>query len=197
MLARAGAELPPTRAVRREFTRRAIALDSIIDLAIGESSQLRYHSPTLQTAQHGLFAALDSWRCVATRLEQMPLDAARHEAETIRQGLPLQLRSPLEVAIPAAWTDDPVGLQRGYEDAARAMLALPATTHRCVCSPIRRPSCWQVLQMFTGLALLVDAPDGLSSAAEASGRACPISCPRKLARYEHSSPSERLSFCGS
>ncbi len=89
----------------------------------------------------------------------MPLDAARHEAETIRQGLPLQLRSPLEVAIPAAWTDDPVGLQRGYEDAARAMLALPAAT------PSLRLLADQTAKLlagfadvFTGLALLVDAP---------------------------------------
>src|SRR5262249_28311610 len=36
MLARAGGELPQTQAVRRDLTRRAVALDPIIDQALGE-----------------------------------------------------------------------------------------------------------------------------------------------------------------
>jgi uncharacterized membrane protein YccC len=159
MLAHAGAELPPTRPVRRDLTRRAIALDPIIDLAIGESSRLRYHSPTLQRAQHGLFTALDGWRGVATRLEQMLPDAAQQEAETIRQGLPLQLQSPSEVGTPARWTDDSLGLQRACEGSARALLALPART------PSLRLLADQTAKLLggfahvlAGLALLVDAP---------------------------------------
>jgi uncharacterized membrane protein YccC len=53
MLAPAGLELPDTQSQRRELLRRVIALDPTIDQAIGESSQLRYHSPILQTASTG------------------------------------------------------------------------------------------------------------------------------------------------
>ena len=47
-LALAGPGLPETQPVRRELVRRVIELDPVIDEAIGESSQLRYHSPVLQ-----------------------------------------------------------------------------------------------------------------------------------------------------
>jgi hypothetical protein len=63
-LAVAGANFDETQKVRRELVRRVIALDPVIDEAFGESSQLRYHSPVLQTAVDGLSAALASWRAV-------------------------------------------------------------------------------------------------------------------------------------
>src|SRR6202051_3454171 len=44
-----------TQPIRRELIRQVIALDPVIDEAIGESSQLRYHSPVLQEAVDGLF----------------------------------------------------------------------------------------------------------------------------------------------
>src|SRR6266446_1582881 len=59
MLALAEAQLQDTKAERREFARRVIALDPIIDQVLGESSHMRYHSPKLQTAVYGLFRALD------------------------------------------------------------------------------------------------------------------------------------------
>ena len=71
MLAPAGSRLPDTRAQRRELTRRVIALDPAVDRAIGESSQLRYHSPVLQMAVEGLFAALDGWRSSCSAPEQI------------------------------------------------------------------------------------------------------------------------------
>ncbi len=74
-LALAGPGLPETQPVRRELVRRVIALDPVIDEAIGESSQLRYHSPVLQTAVDGLFAALAGWRTVAVHLARLPDDA--------------------------------------------------------------------------------------------------------------------------
>jgi hypothetical protein len=54
-LAQGGSEL--TQSVRRELVRRVIALDPVIDEVIGESSRLRHHSPVLQAAVEGLFAA--------------------------------------------------------------------------------------------------------------------------------------------
>jgi hypothetical protein len=75
-LALAGPGLPETQPMRQELLRRVIALDSVIDEAIGESAQLRYNSPVLQTAVNGLFGAMPagaSWRftwpsCRMTRL---------------------------------------------------------------------------------------------------------------------------------
>ena len=55
-----------TQMERREFVRRVIALDPMIDQTLGELSHVRYHSVTLQTAVHGLFMALDGWREAAT-----------------------------------------------------------------------------------------------------------------------------------
>ena len=74
MLALAGPQLPDTRTERREFVRRVIALDPMIDQALGESSHVRYHSPILQTAVDGLFRAMDGWRAVATHLSRLPDD---------------------------------------------------------------------------------------------------------------------------
>src|SRR5215472_14874998 len=54
-LAVARANFDDTQELRRELTRRVIALDSVIDEAFGEASQLRYYSPVLQTALGGLF----------------------------------------------------------------------------------------------------------------------------------------------
>jgi uncharacterized membrane protein YccC len=159
MLPRAGRELPQSQAVRRDLTRRVIALDPIVDQALGEASQLRYHSPTLQRASHGLFTALDGWRAVATRLEQLPPDMACREAETIRSNLPPELRFAPEVGAPARWTDDPIGLKRACEQSTRALLALPANT------PSLRLLADQTAKLLTGtadvlagLALLVNAP---------------------------------------
>ncbi|HYZ84073.1 MAG TPA: FUSC family protein, partial [Bryobacteraceae bacterium] len=50
----AGPNLPDTQPIRRDFIRRVIALDPIIDQVVGESSEIHYHSPVLQQAVEGL-----------------------------------------------------------------------------------------------------------------------------------------------
>ena len=95
-LALAGPQLTDTQAERREFVRRVIALDPMIDQTLGESSHVRYHSPTLQTAVDGLFMALDGWRGVATHLSRLPEDMARRQAEIILRSIPPELRSARE-----------------------------------------------------------------------------------------------------
>ena len=67
---------PQTRALRRDFLRRVIALDPAIDEAQGEVADLRYHSPVLQGAMR-LFAALSSWQMAALHLELMPANEGR------------------------------------------------------------------------------------------------------------------------
>jgi uncharacterized membrane protein YccC len=124
----AGANFADTQRVRRELTRRVIALDPVIDEAFGESSQLRCHSPVLQTAVDGLLAALASWRAVAVHLRSLSADRARQEADAVQQGMPEELRSAPEQGEPARWIADPIGLRRICEAAVRRLIALPAST---------------------------------------------------------------------
>jgi uncharacterized membrane protein YccC len=59
---------PASRAIRRETMRRVIALDPMIDTAIGEASDLRYRSWILQNAVHGLIETITAWRTLAIHL---------------------------------------------------------------------------------------------------------------------------------
>jgi uncharacterized membrane protein YccC len=127
-LAVAGANFDETQKVRRELLRRVIALDPVIDEAFGESSQLRYHSPVLQTAVHGLSAAVASWRAVAVHLRSLSAVRARQESDAVLQGVPEELRSAPEQGDPARWAADPVGLRRICEAAVRRLIALSAST---------------------------------------------------------------------
>jgi len=157
LLAQPEPELPDTQRVRRDLARRAIALDPAIDRAIGESSDLRYRSQTLQTAVYSLFAALDGWRAVAAHLSRLPGGVARQNAQSILGILPPELRSAPEAT---RWTADPLGLLRVCDGAMRTLLALPAAT------PSLRLLADQTAKLLAGirdvlegLALLVDAPD--------------------------------------
>jgi uncharacterized membrane protein YccC len=127
MLAVAGAQLPDTQTERREFVRRVVALDPMIDQALGESSHVRYHSLTLQTAVYGLFRALDGWRGVATHLSRLP-DGLDRQAQTILRNIPPELRSARESGAPTRWMADPLNLRRVCDEAIGSLLALPAGT---------------------------------------------------------------------
>jgi uncharacterized membrane protein YccC len=124
----AGGEFPDTQPARRELVRRITALDPVIDEALGESSQLRYHSPVLQMAVDGLFAALAGWRTIAVHIARLPLDRARREAGAILHRLPQELQSASVPGEPVRWMADPVGLRRICEAALRRLVALPANT---------------------------------------------------------------------
>jgi hypothetical protein len=157
MLALAGPEMPETLPARRELVRRVIALDPVIDVAKGESAQIRYHSPVLQRAVDGLFAAQAGWRTVAVLLARLPDDAARHEADAVLRNIPPELRLA-EHGVPAGWMADPVRLRRTCEGAARTLTALPAGT------PSLRLLADQTAKVLAGisdalngLALLVDS----------------------------------------
>src|SRR6478736_6464117 len=93
MLDLAESQQPDTKNERREFARRVIALDPVIDQALGESSHVRYHSSKLQTAMSGLFGALEGWRGVAAHLSRLPEAARRQGARIILQSLPSELLS--------------------------------------------------------------------------------------------------------
>jgi uncharacterized membrane protein YccC len=124
----AGSELPDTQAVRRDFIRRVIALDPVIDQAIGESSRMRYHSPVLQKAVDGLFGALSAWRAMANHVVRPPHSQAQADAAAVLQHLPPALLPPLEQRDAARWIADPIRLHRECEATANELLACPART---------------------------------------------------------------------
>src|SRR6201981_6633 len=102
-LANAGAGFEETQAVRRELVRRVIALDPVMDEALGESAQLRYHSPVLQNAVDGLLAALASWRTAAVLLARSPEERARQEASAVLAQVPEELRPQPGQDEPTRW----------------------------------------------------------------------------------------------
>src|SRR5208282_339460 len=95
-LATAGAGFEETQTVRRELVRRVIALDPVIDEALGESARLRYHTPVLQIAIDGLVVALASWRTAAILLARSPDETARQEAGAVLARVPEELRLDAE-----------------------------------------------------------------------------------------------------
>jgi hypothetical protein len=108
-LALVGSELLQTQPVREELTRRIIELDSSIEEAVGESSQLRQNSPVLRAAVDGLLKAVAGWRIVAVHLAQLPHDQAQQQAAIVSQAVPNELRPGLESGDPMGWFRRVVG----------------------------------------------------------------------------------------
>ena len=124
----AGANFDDTQRVRWELVRRAIALDPVIDEAIGESSELRYRSPVLQRAVDGLFTALVGWRAVANHLVRLSEDEARRTAAAVLESVPRQLQSASENDQATRWIADPIGLHRICAAAIERLISWPAET---------------------------------------------------------------------
>ena len=124
----AGPTLPDMRPSRRDFLRRVIALDPIIDQAVGESSEIRYHSPVLLQAVDGLLATLSGWRAIANHLLWVPLDQAKGEMAIVLESLPPNLSSLLDQSDPARWAADPVILRSVCEAGINKLVALDVKT---------------------------------------------------------------------
>ena len=149
-LAIAGCDFADTRSIRREFVRRVVALDPIIDQTLGESSQIRYHSPILQSAVDGLIMALSAWRAVANHVQ------ARKDAEAVLKHLPPELVSASQ---PERWISDPVGLHRVCQLTAQRLAALPAVTPSLrLLADKADEACAGIADALNGLALLVADP---------------------------------------
>jgi uncharacterized membrane protein YccC len=127
-LATAGAEFENTQTVRRELLRRVIALDPVIDEALGESSQLRYHSPILQNALDGLVVAVASWRMAAVALARLPQERARQEASAVLAEVPDLLRARPEQGEATRWIAGPTRLLQACDAAVRRLVTLPGAT---------------------------------------------------------------------
>ena len=124
----AGAGFEETQTTRREFIRRVIALDPVIDEAIGESAQLRYFSPVLQRAVDGLLAAMAGWARCSVLLARLPKGRARAEASAVLAEVPEELRAQPGQDEATRWMADPAGLLRVCDAAVRTLVALPART---------------------------------------------------------------------
>src|SRR5215469_5391704 len=121
-LAKAGPKFADNQALRRELLRQVVALDPVIDQTLGESSEIRYHSPVLQRAVDGLLTALAAWRAAAIHLARLSYDEARAAAVAVLQRLPPMLPSPSERPDATRWTADSVRLCRIYEASARDLI---------------------------------------------------------------------------
>lgn len=123
-----GMELRDMQAVQRELDRRVMALDPIVDQALGESAEIRYYAPVLQRAVDGLFSALAGWHAVPSHLAKLPRNEAHQEATTVLKNLPQELRSGPEPGATARWLASPTALHRIYQTAVPPLTALPAGT---------------------------------------------------------------------
>ncbi len=88
LLRRASSSLDQFRALRRDLLRRVIALDPMIDAAIGEASDLRYRSAVLQRAVSGLMETISAWRKVAFALARNSDASTPREAHAVHDLLP-------------------------------------------------------------------------------------------------------------
>ncbi len=84
----ASSNLDEFRALRRDLLRRVIALDPMIDAAIGEASDLRYHSPVLQRAVSGLTETVSAWREAAFEIALNGNVTTTREAHAVHELLP-------------------------------------------------------------------------------------------------------------
>jgi uncharacterized membrane protein YccC len=163
-LAMAGREFVDTQPVRREFARRVVALDPVIDQTLGESAQIRYHSPMLQSAVDGLFAALSGWRAVASHVRGLQAGETRQDAAAVLECVPPQLRSSSQRGALEHWIGDPVALHKICELTVRRLIALPAMT------PSLRLLADKAAETFAGIAV---ALNGLALLAAEPARAIP------------------------
>jgi uncharacterized membrane protein YccC len=155
----AGADFDDTQRRRWELVRWVSALDPVVDEAIGESSQLRYHSPVLQRAVDGLFTALVGWRAVANHLVRLSEDEARRTSAAVLESVPRQLQSASEHDQPTRLIADPIALHRICMAAVQRLIALPAETPSLRLLADQTASVLAgMTQALDGLALLVADP---------------------------------------
>jgi len=159
MLADARPRLRDTRAERRELLRRVIALEPMIDEALGESSYLAYRSATLQAAVNGLLAALVGWHAIATHLRLVRASEDRHAMEAILAGIPAELRLAREPNTPELWMANPSRPRIACDDGERALLAVTTDAPACRLFVDETANVLSgMARVLDGLGLLVDAP---------------------------------------
>jgi uncharacterized membrane protein YccC len=122
--ATASSSLDQFRALRRDLLRRVIALDPMIDAAIGEASDLRYRSAVLQRAVSGLMETISAWRKVAFALARHSDVSTPHEAHVIYDLIPSARLSTHAIES----TEEPAELRGACCSAVRTLTHFQAET---------------------------------------------------------------------
>jgi uncharacterized membrane protein YccC len=117
-----------TQKDRREFIRRVIAIDPVIDEVKGESATLRYHSPVLQRAVDAMFALLAAWRMADARLRRTIGSSGVQEAHQVLNTIPTELRETLETNASSSWLGDPVRMHGLCNMAVDTLVKMPSRT---------------------------------------------------------------------
>jgi len=116
------------QSIRRELIARVVSLDPIVDQAIGESSEIRYHSATMARASEGLFDALVGWQAIANHLVRLPLKLANEQASEAARLVPRDLTAPGPGDPPGLPNWSPLGLHQVARRAVRRLIAAPTLT---------------------------------------------------------------------
>jgi uncharacterized membrane protein YccC len=120
----ASVNLDQFRGLRRELLRRVIALDPMIDAAIGEASDLRYRSAVLQRAVSGLMETISAWRKVAFAIALNGDSTTQREANGVHDLFPgARLSSNATNS-----TDEPAALRDACCAAVRPLTRFDAET---------------------------------------------------------------------
>ncbi len=150
-----------TQALRREFIKRTIALEPVVEQAMGESSRIRFSSPLLQRTTDGLFSALASWRAVEIHAQRMPEEERRRALQTL-----LPMFSEIEADLaqadgPAGWRTNPRRIRDALRASADRLAALEADTPslRLLADKTAEGLCG-LAHAFNGLVLVID-PEGV------------------------------------
>ncbi len=142
---------PAVRAARREMMRRVIALDPMIDTALGEASDLRYRSRILQAGVGGLIATISAWRTMALHLGAEPRtedDDAVGAVEAILQRL---------ATTPEDAARDAPGLRDACDAAAKAAVRIEAGSPASqLLATAAAAGAIGAARAFNGLTLIVD-----------------------------------------
>ncbi len=141
------------RTLRRQLIRRVIALDPMIDAAIGEASDLRYRSRILQAAVAGLFSTIAAWRTVAHHLGRIAAAGGNRDTEPIDPILRRLSFSPDAVAVRPAEARDRCSA------AARAAMRLTMDSPSAqLLADAAAEGMLGMARAMNGLTLIVDPP---------------------------------------
>jgi uncharacterized membrane protein YccC len=130
---------------------RIVALDPVIDEALGEASDLRPRSPILYAATEGLFASLSGLWISMLHLERLPDEDGRRKAALVRESLPSELRTSSARDSATNWIVGPSQTRRSFLAATRALVALPN------CDPSLRLLADEAARALLGLSRTLDA----------------------------------------
>jgi uncharacterized membrane protein YccC len=114
-----GFDTQTSRMGRRALILRVVALETIIDEAMGEASSLRLRSRGVNAAVESLFVALSAWRGIGNHLDTL----AEESGKTIAAPFVPAFSKIAETD----WLSDPKGIRAICDEEMRQVLTMPVT----------------------------------------------------------------------